>query len=138
MNPLFVAPLLEFGKGLINRFFPDPAVAAEKELELFKLMQTADMQVISGQLEINAKEAANPSVFVAGWRPFVGWIGGLGLAYAAFIEPIGRFVATVVFEYHGTFPVIDTTITMQVLFGLLGLGVMRSFDKSKTADKTKD
>jgi len=47
----------------------------------------------------------------------------------AIFEPIGRFIAAVGFGYEGEFPVIDTTITMQILFGILGLGAMRSYDK---------
>ena len=56
--------------------------------------------------------------------------GGAGLAYAAIVEPILRLMATL-YGYTGNFPAIDTTITMQILFGLLGLGAMRSFDKVK-------
>jgi hypothetical protein len=52
------------------------------------------------------------------------------LAYAAILEPILRLIATL-WGYTGEFPVIDTTITMQILFGLLGLGAMRSYDKVK-------
>jgi hypothetical protein len=82
------------------------------------------------QTDINKVEAASSSMFVAGWRPFVGWVGGFGLAYAAILEPILRLIATL-WGYTGEFPVIDTTITMQILFGLLGLGAMRSYDKVK-------
>ena len=57
------------------------------------------------------------------------WIGAFALGYVSIVEPVMRFVAQVGFHYDGSFPAIDTTITMQVLFGLLGLGVMRSFDK---------
>ena len=128
--------VFDFGSKVLEKIFPDPAVAANAKIELFKLQQSGDLaqlasdtQITTAQIGVDTAEAANASVFVSGWRPFVGWIGGLGLAYAAIVEPIARFTASVAFNYHGAFPVLDTTITMQVLFGILGLGAMRSVDK---------
>jgi len=72
MNPLLLGPLFDLGKGIIDRLFPDPAKKAEAELELLKMTQSGDLQVILAQLAINAKEAESASVFVAGWRSFVG------------------------------------------------------------------
>jgi hypothetical protein len=65
------------------------------------------------------------------WRPFVGWICGFALAYAAIVDPFLSFIARVVFGYSGDFPALDTTITMQALFAILGLGGYRSFEKIK-------
>ena len=67
---------------------------------------------------------------MAGWRPFIGWICGCGLAYVAIVEPLARFAATM-YGYKGTFPIIDTSLTMQVLLGMLGLAGMRTYEKSK-------
>jgi hypothetical protein len=116
------------GSQLITRLFPDPAQAAAANLELTKMQMSGELAQITGQLDINKVEAASTSVFVSGWRPFVGWVCGIGLGYVAIVEPIARFIATMV-GYTGNFPVIDTTITMQVLMGMLGLAGMRSFDK---------
>ena len=82
MNPMILGPVLDIGGKIIDRLFPDPAAKAAAELELLKLTQAGELQTVLAQLEINAKEAAHPSVFVAGWRPFVGWCCGAGLAYA--------------------------------------------------------
>ena len=128
MDP--ISALLNIGNTLINKLFPDPAQAAQAQLELLKLQQNGELATMVAQTDINKVEAASSSLFVAGWRPFVGWVGGFGLAYAAIIEPFMRFVATMS-GYTGSFPAIDTTITMQILFGLLGLGAMRSYDKVK-------
>lgn len=127
MNPLFIGPLFEFGKTIIDRLIPDPAKKAEAELELFKLAQAGDLQKVIGQLEINAKEAQSTSIFVAGWRPFAGWVSGIGLAYAA----IGHYVLTYLSGiYHWPLPpAIDTEILLYVLGGMLGLGTLRSYDK---------
>jgi hypothetical protein len=89
-------------------------------------------------MAINMEEAKSEHLFVAGWRPFVGWIGGFALAYAAILEPFMSWCARL---YGSTvvFPTLDTTITMQVLFGILGLGAFRSYDKSQApAPKGKE
>ena len=93
------------------------------ELDAYK----AESERMGGQVEINKIEAASGSLFVSGGRPFVVWVCAFALAYAAVIEPIARFVATVGFGYSGPFPVIDTDLTMQVLLGLLGLGARLLF-----------
>ena len=97
------------------------------ELENRKLDQALDL----AQIEVNKVEAASTSLFTSGWRPFVGWGCGTAFLYQALFEPIGRFVATVGFGYTGPFPALDTTLTMQVLFGMLGMAGMRAWEKSK-------
>jgi hypothetical protein len=123
---------------LLDKFFPNASDAADAKLKLMAMAQTgelaqldADLKLATGQMEVNKVEAASSSLFVAGPRPFIMWICGVALGYAAILEPIGRFIDTVVYQYHGAFPVIDTTITMQLLLGLLGLGAMRSYDKKQ-------
>jgi len=86
------------------------------------------------QIAVNAEEAKSTNWFVAGWRPFVGWVCGVALAYVAVVEPLARFVAATLFAYNGAFPIIDTTLTMQVLLGMLGLGAMRSVEKTRGSE----
>lgn len=133
--------LFDFGGKLIDKIFPDPQKAQEAKIELFKLQQNgelaqlaADTQLAKGQLDVNLEEAKSTNWWVAGWRPACGWVGAAGLAYGAILEPLARFVAAVGFGYAGAFPALDTTITMQILFGLLGLGAMRSYDKKNKVD----
>ena len=129
MDPITL--LLSVGNKLIDHFFPDANQAAAAKLELLKMQQNGDLQVMASQMEINKIEAQNPSLFVSGWRPFIGWVCGISLTYAAIIEPVSRFVAKVIFNYFGEFPVIDTTLTLQILLGLLGLAGMRSWEKKE-------
>lgn len=129
MNPLLLGPLFELGKSLIDRMFPDPAKKAEAELELMKLTQAGDLQVILKQLEINAQEAASPSLFVAGWRPFVGWLCGLGLGYATIIHNILEWVANI--QSWPVPPAVDTDTLLYVLGALLGVAGLRTYEKSK-------
>ena len=139
IDPLTAA--LDVGKSLIEKIWPDPVKQSEEIRKLEELHQKGDLallnaevQLLLGQINVNAAEANHKSIFVAGWRPFVGWVCGFGLLYASVIEPLMRFIATVN-DYTGTFPVLDTTITMQVLLGMLGLGLMRTKEKEKGIHK---
>lgn len=121
----------------LDKVFTSDDERLEREIELQKAQQAYDLEIakldaqaLQNQTDVNKIEAASTNLFVSGWRPCVGWICGFALAYAAIIEPIGRFIASLC-GYEGAFPVIDTTITMQVLMGMLGLGGMRSYEKAK-------
>lgn len=91
----------------------------------------AETKRLESQTDINKIEAASDSLFVSGWRPAIGWICGIAFGYATILEPLLRFVSAVWFDYSGSFPVIDTALTLQALFGILGLGAMRSYDKKQ-------
>ena len=133
-----LSALFDLGKTAIDKIWPDPIKRAEELRKLEELKQAGDLarlqaevSLMLGQIDVNKTQAQHPSVFVAGARPAVMWIGAFGLAYAAILEPLARFVAAVCFGYEGVFPQLDTTITMQVLFGILGLGAYRTFEKTK-------
>ena len=117
-----VGAVADLASTVISRIWPDKS---EQE----KAQIAAAVQIVQGQLDINKVEAANPSVFVSGARPFIMWMCGVALAYSSIVEPMARFAATVIYGYIGSFPVVDTAITLQVLIGLLGLGGLRSLDK---------
>lgn len=136
-----LSALFDLGKTAIEKIWPDPSKRADELFRLEQLKQQGDLALMKaqvdlllGQIEINKAEAQSSSLFVAGWRPFAGWIGGVAFAYAAIIEPIARFVAKVGYGYQGNFPEINTELTIQVLLGMLGLGLMRSFDKKQGTD----
>jgi hypothetical protein len=95
------------------------------------LLQTQDLQKVLGQLEINAKEAASTSIFVAGWRPAAGWAGVAGLAYAAIVHPFLSWISAM--NGWPAPPQIDTETLLYVLGGMLGLGTLRSVEKIKGA-----
>jgi len=118
-------------KGIADKFWPDKTEVEKAKLAEELQLVMNEYNLSAGQIDINKVEAASTNWFVAGWRPAVGWIGVLGLAYAAFLEPTMRFVGTVMFHYAGQYPTVDVNITLQVLFGLLGLGAMRTYEKSK-------
>lgn len=102
-----------------------------KELDLAfqERMAEIGIKVDLAQIEVNKIEAASEHWFAACWRPAVGWVGAIGLAYAAILEPLARFVAKVGFDYNGVFPAIDTNLTLQILGAVLGVAGLRSWDK---------
>ena len=141
LDPLTAA--FDIGKSIISRVWPDPSDQAKQLFKLEELKQKGDLaqlnaMVVSlqGQLKINAVEAAHKSIFVAGWRPFIGWVGGFSLAYAGILEPLMRFIATVA-GYEGDFPLIETASTITILMGMLGIGGMRSYDKKNKTQTDK-
>jgi hypothetical protein len=134
MNPLLTAGIggiFETVGNVADDLFTSDEERAKAELDAYK----AESERMGGQVEINKIEAANSNVWVSGARPFIMWVCGAAFAYATVVEPVLRFAAKVWFGYAGDFPVIDTDLTMQVLFGILGLGVMRSFDKKAGTSK---
>jgi len=119
-------------KSAISGFTPEDTIRLRQiELDFQKFCAENAIKIDLAQIEVNKVEAASVNLFVAGWRPATGWICAAALFYIALFEPLCRFIAMIIFGYTGAFPVVDTTITMQVLFGMLGLAGLRSFDKQK-------
>lgn len=133
MNPLILGSVFELGGKIIDRLFPDPAQKAQAELELLKLTQSGDLQTTLAQLEINAKEAQHASVFVAGWRPFVGWSCGVGLVYATMGHNLLVWLANA--KGWPAPPAVDSELLIYTLSGLLGIGGLRTIEKVKGVAK---
>jgi len=117
-------------EAITGKKIEDPA----EMLRIGTILDKLQNAIMLGQIDINKIEAAHPSIFVSGWRPFVGWSCAFALCYVSILEPIMRFIAMVCFSYTGEFPAVDSVITMQVLLGMLGIGGMRTFDKLKGTD----
>lgn len=121
-------------KDLVGEVVVDKDKKNELNFRLKELEDQADARIHAEILaiqEVNKAEANHGSVFVAGWRPFVGWVGGFGLAYAAVVNPLLNWFAQVAFGYTGSFPKVDTYMLLTVLGGMLGIGTMRSLEKMK-------
>jgi hypothetical protein len=129
MNPLILGPVLELGKDLIGRFFPDPEKRREAEAEFLKQAMDGELKQVIAQMEINAKEAMHPSVWVAGGRPFYLWVGGVGFAYACIVQPILTWVARI--KGWPEPPEANNDLLWVVITGLLGISSLRSFEKTK-------
>lgn len=129
MNPLMLTAIFDLGRSLIDRFIPDPAEKAKAEMEMLKMAADGDLKQVLAQLEINAREAQNPSLFVAGGRPFFLWIGGVGFGYAVIVQPLLAWVAAVKGWPVPPLPNID--LLWVVVSGLLGISSLRSVEKIK-------
>ncbi len=126
MDVIGIGSIIESVGKVAEHFVTTDKEKMALEIEARKLDQANDM----AQISVNTEEAKSPSLFVAGWRPFIGWVCGAGLFYVSTALPIAEFVAKT-HGYTGEFPDIDTTITMHVLFGMLGLSGMRTYEKTK-------
>lgn len=131
LDPLTAA--LGIGDKLIGHFFPDKAQQDQAKLQLLQLAQQGDLQQIVGQMDINKVEAANPNMFVAGWRPFIGWVGGFSLAFNFVVGPLTAQVSQ--FTKHPiTYTALDLSTMMPVILGMLGLGAYRTYEKVNSAE----
>lgn len=101
------------------------------DLDFQKHMADNGIALQLAQIEVNKEEAKSESLFVSGWRPGAGWVGVVSLAYVGLVEPVICWIARVGFAYKGDFPEVDSTITLQILMGLLGLGAARTYEKVK-------
>ena len=122
-------------KTALDKFFPDADTELKGKLAQATIEITNGYQIQLEQIKTNQAEAQSNNWFASSWRPAVGWIGAIALGYSAIVEPILRFVSVVLFNYTGSFPVLNTDITMQILFGMLGMGAYRSYDKAKGTTK---
>ncbi len=130
----FIAKLFGGGTKGIGQLAKDIREAIKgKELDPNAQLEMA-AKLAEVQTKINEAEASHRSVFVAGWRPFIGWVCGIGLGYAVFLEPLLRFTFTVK-GWTVDFPEINTNVTMQVLLGMLGLAGARSYEKKNKLTK---
>jgi hypothetical protein len=122
--------------GILDKIIPDKnaaeagklklaALAAEgklKELEVFAQLDTA-------QMATNTAEGSSAHLFVAGWRPFVGWVCGTALAWAYILRPFIVFVAGVFHYPLPPLPEIGLAELSPILMGMLGLGGMRTYER---------
>lgn len=123
-------------KQTLSGMTPDQLLKAKEiDIEFQKFCMENGIKLQLGQLAIDLEEAKSSDSFTSRARPACIWIGAFGLAYAGVVEPFMRFVAQVGFGYSGGFPEINTELTMQVLFALLGISGMRSYDKKQGTAK---
>jgi hypothetical protein len=133
MSALVLGTVLEIGRSLIDRFLPDPAAKAEAEMTLIKMAADGELKQVVAQLEINAKEAMSPSLWVSGWRPYFGWVGGTAFLYVGLLKPILGWVSAM--KGWPQPPEIDTDFLWVVISGMLGIGGLRTVEKARGVAK---
>lgn len=118
-----VGPILDT---LLKGLLPDPNQRLQLINQILQTLSQSDQL----QDEVNKIEAQGDSLFKAGWRPAFGWIGVVAMAYQYLLVPIGMYVSYSLGYPIPKPPVLDDTL-WQLVFGLLGLGAMRSYEKTQ-------
>lgn len=113
---------------VLGRVLPDKPAQEAAQAQLAQMQLQGELAEVAGQLQVDAAEAQSKSTFVAGWRPFVGWICGFGLAYQFLLRPLLSFGASC-FGSHIIAPELDTSNLLQLLAGMLGMAGMRTVEK---------
>lgn len=137
MAPLLTALIPVLGN-VLDRIFPDPEKADAAKLEVLKLAQSgelaqldADLRLALAQAEINKAEAQSPDMFRGGWRPSVGWLCAAGLGYTFLLQPLLPWLAALSGANVPPLPPLDNDVLMTLLFGMLGLGGLRTVERVK-------
>lgn len=126
--------------GIIDKIIPDEKARAEAKLKIMELESRKELielenavKLAAGQLEVNRTEAAAPDNFTRRWRPFIGWVCGMGMAYQFILRPVLPWMAAVVGVDTPPMPPLELDTLMTLLFGVLGLGAYRTTEKLKGA-----
>ena len=117
---------------IIGMFKVDPTVALQQTEAIEKMksdLQNKLVDQITAQIDVDKQEASNANIFVAGWRPFIGWVCGVGLLCQYLIGPIFTWLDALVSTHPTPFPPLDLGTLLTLLLGMLGLGGMRSYEK---------
>lgn len=131
MNPLAI---LEVGARLLDKVIPDKDAREKAQFELMRAAQDQDFQLALQQIKVNEAEAQHSSIFVAGWRPAIGWVCVAGLSYNFLFYPLLTWLIAVQgLEIKP--PSLLSDHLMELVLGMLGLGALRSFEKIKGVTK---
>lgn len=137
MNPLLIGGIVETVGKVADDLFTSDEERAKAELDAYR----AETERIGGQIEINKAEAQHASVFVAGWRPAVGWVSVLALAYQFILYPLlvwgwsGMQAAGWIVASLPAPPLLDVEALMVLITGMLGIAGARTWEKLKGAAK---
>jgi hypothetical protein len=108
---------------VITRIWPDKSAAEAAQL-------AAAVALVQGQMDVNKAEAASPNAFTSGWRPAIGWVCGLALLFQYILRPMLMWFGVITGHQWPPLPGIDDNL-WQLMLGLLGLGGLRTFEKTK-------
>ena len=118
----------------VGNVIDDMHFSGEEKEKLKLQMKEIDAKLKEKQLDINKAEASHRSVFVSGWRPFLGWVSGLSIGYVYLFQPILDMILQM-FQVQVDWVQLDLGQLMPLVLGMLGLGGLRSFEKAKGLTK---
>lgn len=134
MGLLSFLPIIGSAVDKLLDLIPDPNQRAKAEAEYRKAMLDATIAETQDQREINKVEAAHRSIFVAGWRPAIGWVCAAALAYQYIVRPFAAWCLAVWMPEAAALPTLDGML-WELIFGMLGMGALRTGEKLKGAAK---
>lgn len=132
MLELLVGPI----SALLSKVIPDKDERNRLAHEIATMAERQAHEQIMAQVEVNKEEASHPSIFVSGWRPFIGWTCGFAMAFNFIGIPLID-TGTVLAGYTVELNPLDLEIMLPVLLGMLGLGGMRSYEKRNGVARIK-
>lgn len=132
MMELLVGPI----SALLSRLIPDKSERDKLAHEIATMAEKQAHDQVMAQIEVNRTEAAHNSLYVAGWRPFIGWACGVAMAFNYVGVPVIETVS-VLYGTPLTLSPLDLEVMMPVLLGMLGLGGMRSYEKRNGVAREK-
>ena len=124
---------------IVNKFvdrIPNGNERARAKEALEKELVDAANSVMLAQTEINAAEAQHKSIFVAGWRPCIGWVCGVGIAWSMVVQPVAQW-AMIAWGDGTELPTIDTSYLMELVTAMLGMSGLRTFEKMRGVARRK-
>lgn len=120
---------------LLDKFIPDADEKAKLAHEIATMAERQAHEIAMAQIEVNKAEASSGSLFKGGWRPFIGWVCGIAFFYHFVLQPLLLFVIALSGVAIPDLPEFDMSTLLTVLGGLLGLGSLRTYEKSKGLSK---
>lgn len=137
-----IAALLPIIGSIIEKVIPDPQAAADAKLKALDLAQRgelaqleADTKMALAQIDVNKAEASSGNWFASSWRPCIGYMCVLGLAYSFLIQPVLPWLAALFGKPMPPLPSLDSDVLMTLVAGMLGIGGLRSYEKTKGVAK---
>jgi len=134
MLPILSAALPILDK-VLDRVIPDEAERAKAKMEMQAELVKNEHDIQLAQIELNKAEAQHRSIYVAGWRPFIGYVCGVAFLYHFVLQPVLIFAIAATGHALPPLPEFDMDTLLTVLGGLLGLGGLRTLEKVKKVSK---
>jgi hypothetical protein len=119
---------------VLDKIIPDNNAKEQAKQQIEKALIDNAAQINLTQAETNKIEASHRSVFVSGWRPFLGWCSGLGFAWVFVVSPVAQWVLALQ-GINLVLPQLQTDVLMELTLAMLGLAGLRTWEKSKGLTK---
>lgn len=135
MLPQLLSAILPKALDIIDEVIPDKDAAQKAKIAIESKLIEASVQTNLAQMEINKIEAGHRSIFVAGWRPMIGWACAIGVFWMAIGEPMANYLMALGGMDTSVLPKMPHDILLELTFALLGMSTLRTFEKLKGVSK---